>query len=50
MKITSGKGMVRRPSDQGWVGRGETDSPNGPWKVSVAPPKQVDKIPTSNLQ
>lgn len=32
--------------DQGvWY---EADSPNGPWKVSVAPPQQVDKIPPSN--
>ena len=32
--------------DQGvWY---EADSPNGPWKVSTTPPKQVDKIPASN--
>jgi hypothetical protein len=48
MKITGGKGMVRRPSGQGWPARGETDSLNDPWKVSVAPPKLVDKVPTSN--
>ncbi len=32
--------------DQGvWY---EADSPNGPWKVSANPPKQVDKIPPDN--
>ena len=32
--------------DQGvWY---EADSPNGPWTVSVSPPKEVDKIPPSN--
>ncbi len=32
--------------DQGvWY---EANSPNGPWKVSVSPPKQVDQIPPSN--
>ena len=32
--------------DQGvWY---EADSPNGPWTVSVNPPKEVDKIPPSN--
>lgn len=32
--------------DQGvWY---EADSPNGPWTVSVSPPKQVDQIPPSN--
>jgi hypothetical protein len=32
--------------DQGvWY---ESDSPDGPWTVSVSPPKEVDKIPPSN--
>jgi hypothetical protein len=32
--------------DQGvWY---EADSPNGPWKATATPPKQVDKIPASN--
>jgi hypothetical protein len=32
--------------DQGvWY---EADSPNGPWKVSASPPREVDKIPPSN--
>jgi hypothetical protein len=32
--------------DQGvWY---EADSPNGPWTVSVNPPKEVEKIPPSN--
>jgi hypothetical protein len=32
--------------DQGvWY---EADSPNGPWKVSVNPPQEVNKIPPSN--
>ncbi len=26
----------------------EATSPNGPWKVSVSPPKDVDRIPASN--
>jgi hypothetical protein len=33
-------------ADQGvWY---EADSPNGPWKVSVSPPKEVDQLPPSN--
>jgi len=32
--------------DQGvWY---EADNPNGPWQVSVSPPKEVNKIPPSN--
>ncbi len=49
--VNTGKSVFKEGAryyavDQGvWY---EADSPNGPWKVSVNPPQQVDRIPPSN--
>jgi hypothetical protein len=49
--VNTGKSVFKEGAryyvvDQGvWY---EADSPDGPWRVSVAPPKQVDQIPPSN--
>jgi hypothetical protein len=49
--VNTGKSVFKEGAKYYAVDQGvwyEADSPNGPWKVSAAPPKQVDKIPPSN--
>jgi hypothetical protein len=49
--VNTGKSVFKEGAKYYAVDQGvwyEADSPNGPWTVSVTPPKQVDKIPASN--
>jgi hypothetical protein len=49
--VNTGKTVFKEGAKYYTVDQGvwyEADSPNGPWKVSTTPPKQVDKIPASN--
>jgi hypothetical protein len=49
--VNTGKSVFKEGAKYYAVDQGvwyEADSPNGPWKVSVAPPKQVEQIPPSN--
>ena len=49
--VNTGKSVFKEGAKYYAVDQGvwyEADSPDGPWKVSVSPPKQVDQIPPSN--
>jgi hypothetical protein len=49
--VNTGKSVFKEGAKYYAVDQGvwyEADSPNSPWRVSVAPPKQVDQIPPSN--
>jgi len=49
--VNTGKSVFKEGAKYYAVDQGvwyEADSPDGPWRVSVDPPKQVDKIPPSN--
>ena len=49
--VNTGKSVFKEGTKYYAVDQGvwyEADSPNGPWQVSVNPPKEVDKIPPSN--
>jgi hypothetical protein len=49
--VNTGKSVFKEGAKYYAVDQGvwyEADSPNGPWKVSAAPPKQVEQIPPSN--
>ncbi|RJR39453.1 MAG: hypothetical protein C4567_11920, partial [Deltaproteobacteria bacterium] len=49
--VNTGKAVFKEGAKYYAVDQGvwyEADSPDGPWKVSAAPPKQVDQIPPSN--
>jgi len=49
--VNTGKAVFKEGGKYYAVDQGvwyEADSPNGPWKASVHPPKEVDKLPPSN--
>jgi hypothetical protein len=49
--VNTGKSVFKEGTKYYAVDQGvwyEADSPDGPWQVSVSPPKQVDQIPASN--